>query len=116
MQRARAAEGDERVVARIMAALDADHPDGPGHVGGDNGDDPLRRRHHVETKRLSEPSDGGLSEVAADRHAPAQKVGRVEGLEDDVGVGDGRLGAAPAVADRTRIGAGAARADLEEPP
>ena len=38
---------------------------------------------------------------------------RVEAAEDEVGVGDGRVGAAAAVAGRTRVGAGAVRTDAE---
>ena len=36
VQRPGAAEGDQRVVARIMAALHADHADRLRHVGGDD--------------------------------------------------------------------------------
>ena len=46
-------------------------------------------------------------------HLAAEKVIRAEAAEHDVGVGDGRLGAAAAVADRAGIGAGALRADLQ---
>ena len=34
VQRARPAERHQRIVARVMAALHRDHPDGLGHVGG----------------------------------------------------------------------------------
>ena len=45
--------------------------------------------------------------------SPPRKLSRIEPAEHDVGVGDGRLGAAAAVADRAGIGAGALRPDLE---
>ena len=54
-------------------------------------------------------------EILADRHAPAEQMRRVERLQHDIGVGDGGLVVAAAVADRARIGAGAARPDLEQP-
>ena len=45
----------------------------------------------------------------------AEEVARVEPAQDDVGVGDRRLDAAPPVADRPGIGARAPRPDAEEP-
>ena len=46
-------------------------------------------------------------------HRPPAAL-RVEPPEHQIGVGDGRLGAAAAVADRAGIGAGAFRADLDQ--
>ena len=46
-------------------------------------------------------------------HRAAEEIVRVEPAEHHIGVGDGRLGAAAAIADRAGIGAGALRADLE---
>ena len=43
----------------------------------------------------------------------AEEIVGIEPAEHDVGVGDGRLGAAAAIADRAGIGARAVRADLE---
>ncbi len=51
--------------------------------------------------------------VAVELEAPAEEMVRVDVAEDHVGVGDGRLAAAAAVADRTRYGAGRARADTQ---
>ena len=48
VQRPGAAERDQRVVARIVAALDGDDADRPRHVGGDDADDALGGRRHVE--------------------------------------------------------------------
>ena len=49
-----------------------------------------------------------------DRLIDRQQLLRIEPAEQQIGVGDGRLGAAAAVADRAGIGAGAFRADLDQ--
>ena len=72
MQRARAAERHQRVVARIMPALHRDDADGLGHVGGDDRDDALRRLHQPEAKLVRKLSDGILRKVVTHRHAAAQ--------------------------------------------
>ena len=46
-----------------------------------------------------------LGGAQIERHAPAKEEGRVEIAEQQVGVGDRRPHAAPAVARRTRVGA-----------
>ena len=45
--------------------------------------------------------------------SPPRKLSRIEPAEHDVGVGDRRLGAAAAIADRAGLGARAVRTDLE---
>ena len=46
-------------------------------------------------------------------HLAAEEAVGADAAEDDVGVGDGQLGAAAPIADRARVGAGAVRTDLE---
>ena len=53
--------------------------------------------------------------AAVELHVAAEEIVGIEQPEHQVGVGDGRLVAAAAVAGRTGIGAGALRADLEQP-
>ena len=48
VHRPRAAEGDQREVAGIVAALDRDLPDGGGHAGDGDGDDALGELFHRE--------------------------------------------------------------------
>ena len=48
------------------------------------------------------------------RRPRRRQCGGIELAQHEVGVGDGRLGAAAAVADRARIGAGAVGADLQD--
>lgn len=92
MQRPGPAEGDQRVVARVMPALDADDADGLRHVGGDDRDDALRRRHQVEAEFIRQPADRMFRQALVDRHASAEQMRRVQGLEHDIGVGDGGFG------------------------
>ncbi len=53
--------------------------------------------------------------VAVDPHAAAREESRIEIAQQQVRVRHGQRGAAPAVADRSRLGAGAAGADLQQP-
>ena len=116
MQRPGAAERDQRVVARIVAALHRDDADRPRHVGGDDGDDALRRRHQRPC-RAAPPAARSRPRARSwpHRHAAAEQMRRVQRLQHDVGVGHGRLVVAAVVADRAGIGAGAARPDLQQP-
>ena len=98
-----------------MPALHRDDADGLRHVGGDDRDDALRGLHQPKAELLRQLADRLLREILVDRHAAAEQIARVERLQHDIGVGDGRLGIAFAVADRTGIGAGAARTHLQEP-
>ena len=50
-----------------------------------------------------------------ERQPAAEQPLRIEIAEHEIGVGDGRLGAALSVAGRTRVCAGALRADLQQP-
>ncbi len=115
MQRPGAAERDQRVVARVVAALHADDPDRARHVGGHDRDDALRGRHHVQPERSARRPIASLGQVLPHGHAAAEQDTRVQRLQHDVGVGDRRLRVAVAVADRPGIGPGRARPDLEQP-
>ena len=59
--------------------------------------------------------NGVRSRPAIEPHGPAVKIVGVDVTQHDVGIRDGRPGAAAAVAHGTRIGAGAFWADLDEP-
>ena len=58
--------------------------------------------------------DRRLRRARVERNAPAEEVPRIEEAEDHVGVGDGRRGAAPAVAGGPRVGARALRSDVQD--
>ena len=63
VQWAGATERHQRVVARIVPALHADHPDGARHVGADDGNDALRGRHRVHVERRCQPLDRRDQEI-----------------------------------------------------
>ena len=116
MQGTGAAEGEEREVARVVAAGQRHHADRAGHVGVGEPDrgrggvfrrEPERRRDRVGKDRPQAPQ--------RHRFLDREERCRVEPPEQKVRVGDGRARAAAAVADRPGIGAGALRSDLQHP-
>ena len=84
MQRPRAAEGDEREVARIVAALDRDDAQRAQHLGVHDRDD--RRRVDLAERTLRR--------LAIELEAARQLLGQP--AEQEVRVRDGRARAAPA--------------------
>ena len=71
---------------------------------------------HSSTPRPSSPAsdaDRGAGRLGVERHAARERPLGVEPPEDEVGVGHRRLGAAAAVAGRSRLGTGRARADAQ---
>ena len=115
VQRPGAAEGHQRVVARIVAALHADDPDRPRHVGGDDREDALRRRHHVRGRaRAASRAIAALARSwRIGMRPPSRCVGFSVCSTTLASVTVGSVVAA-VVADRARIGAGAARPDLQQ--
>ena len=110
VNRARAAEGDEAEIARVVAAADRDQADGIGHVRVGDLDDGVGGAHGVVAERRGDLlRDGSFGGVAVERHGAAEEPGRAEPAEDEVGVGVGRLFAAALVGRRTRVGAHALR-------
>jgi hypothetical protein len=75
----------------------------------------------MRSRRRGLDAEGGADTVgehrpqAVERHRAFDRKQRrrVEPAEQQIGVGDGRLRAAPAIADRPGVGAGALRPDLE---
>ncbi len=106
VQRAGAAEGDERVVARVDPALDRHDPQRPRHLGVGDAHDPLRAGERLDPQLARQPGDRGAGGVEVERDRRRQRrVGR-QVAEQQVGVGDGRQLAAAAVAGGARHGAG----------
>ena len=110
VQRPGAAEREEREVARVVAALHRHHADGADHVVVDDGEDAARGGLDAHAQRLGDAAvDRCACAFGIESEAAAQQVGR-QVAEGEMGVRDGRLDAAAAVADRPRHGTGALRA------
>ncbi len=114
VERSAAAEGDQREVARVVAAPDRVLLDGLDHrVGLD-----LQRVHrrllhaHVQLRGqvLLDRAAGG---VLVELHPSAEQLGGGDAPEHQLAVGGGRLRAAAAVAGRPGVRPGRARANLE---
>ena len=106
-----AAEGQQREVARVVAALHRHHADGADHVVVDDGKDAARGGFDAHAERLGDaPCARRVRRLDIEREAAAEQVGR-QVPERQMRVRDGRLDAAAAVADRARLGAGALRPD-----
>ena len=110
MQRTRAAKSDDAEIARIEAALNRDDAQRAQHDFVGDIDDALGGLFGRKADRLTDLGDRGFGAGDIERHVAAEKNGR-QIAENDVGVADGRLGAALAVSDRPGLGAGAARAN-----
>ena len=89
--------------ARVGAGEREHAADRVGHVRVDERDDGDRGVLGVEPE-LARPSrsSAACAPSASSAQPSAPEAGRVEAPEHEVGVGDGRLGAAAAVADRVR--------------
>ncbi len=103
VHRARAAEGDEREAARIVAARDRDDPQGAHHRRVCDPDDRSCSLLDAETERprdveLDRPSSGGRVEP----DAPAEEARWIERSEDEVRVRHRRGFAARSVRPRAR--------------
>ena len=100
------------IVEAALAGVDAE---GARHVLADDVVDAPGRAQRLEPERLGDAvADRRLGRRPVERHRAAEEEAGVEIAEHEVGVGQRRPGAAAAVAGRTRIGAGAARADAQQ--
>ena len=75
---------------------------------------PCAVRSTREAEPLGERRDRLARQAVVERHAAAEQASRREPAEHEVGVGDGRLRAAPAVAGGPGLRAGALRPDLHQ--
>ena len=73
------------------------------HLGGGDAEDAVGRLDEIEAERLRDlVVERALGRFDVERHLAAEEAVGAEPAEHQVGIGDGRLGAAEAVADRTR--------------
>ena len=112
-ERAVAAEGEERVLARVAAALARDRPDRADHVRGGDQVGAVGGLRERQAERLGDPLARSTSWARAGvqlARAPPASCGRVEVAEDTLASVIVGSVAAEVVADRARRGAGAAAA------
>ena len=84
------------------------------HFRGGDAEDAFGGFDRIEAERLRDLlGQRLLAPLEIELHLAAEEAIGAEPAEHQVGVGDGRLGAAEAVADRARRGAGAFRADAQ---
>src|SRR4051812_42518399 len=112
MHRTGPAERDEREFARVVASLHRQRAHTAAHVVDGYLDDALGEPvdvRHADAR--GELPDAAQRRLVVELHAAAGDAAGAEAAEDQVGVGDGDLGAAAAIADRSGEAAGALRTD-----
>ena len=113
VQRARAAERHQRIVARVDALLDGSDRMALAMLALITVITPSAASRSVKPELARQLADHAARRHLVERHAAAQEVAAVEAAQHDVGVGHGGAVAATAVGGRSRHGAGRARPDLE---
>ena len=116
VHRARAAEGEERELARVVPLVDRDEASRPGHLVVDDAHHGGGGFDRVEAERLADllPHDPCNRVDVGGRFEPRDGPG-VDAAQQQVGIGDGRLAAPPAVADGAGRRARALRTDPQQP-
>ena len=112
-KRAGAAEGDQRVVARVVALFDRHQPQRPDHVLVDDVVDALRRVLERLAERRRDLADCFRRERAVELEVAAEALHRRQVAEHDVRVRHRRFRAAAAVGRRSRVCARGLRADAQ---
>ena len=111
---AAAAEGDHREAPRVAPALAGDRAQGAAHLHVGQGVHAPGRLGLGEAGRLRQAlAQRRARLLRVDREGAAEQVLGIQEAQRHVGVGDGRLGAARAVADRAGHRAGGVGADLQ---
>src|SRR5205085_6337384 len=109
-----AAKRKQGETPRINATPNRNEAHSLGHIRVDDAMDAARRGEPVDAEPGGDTVDGALGQALVETARAAEKIRRVEIAEHKVGVGDGWLGAALAVAGRPRRGAGAFRPDMQD--
>ena len=113
MQRASATEGDQRVVARVIALLDRHEAQRADHVFVDDVVDAFRGVLHGQLQRIGDLLDGRVRQITTQHHVAAELLHLGQITQHDVGIGHRRLRAAAVVRRRARIGARRLRTDAQ---
>ena len=114
VQPGRAAKREQREAARVDAAPHRDEAHPLGHVRVDDAVNAARGGEPVDAERGGDSIDRALGQPCIEPPFAAEEIRRVEIAEHQIGVGDGRLAAALAVAGRARHRAGALRPDMQD--
>lgn len=109
-----AAAADDIALARIDALIDGDVLDGADHIVIGGRIDRIGRLDAANAKPFGRLVDRGFRLAAVELDAAAKEIVRIDDAKHHIGVGDGRLGAAAAVAGGTRHGADAVRPDPQQ--
>ena len=107
------AKGDEREIAGVIAAADRDEFERVDHVGVGDADHAEGSLVDTDAEGAGDGFHGATGGVHTHRDLAAEEVVGGDASCYQVGVGDGGLGAALAVAGRTGDRPGALRADLQ---
>ena len=114
MQRTGAAIGDEREASGVETALRGDALHRIGHLGRGDAQYAVRRFRRAQAERLRHTlGHRAFRGRDIELHLAAEEAVGAEPAEQEIGVGDRRLGAAAAVAGGSRHRAGAARPDMQ---
>ena len=97
-----AAERHQREAARVDAALDRDHAQRPDHLLVRDPDDPLGGGQRVESELGGEPADRRLGGAGVELDPAGERRVGAQVAEQQVGVGDRRLGRRRARSRRAR--------------
>jgi hypothetical protein len=116
VQRAGAAAGHERELARIPTALYRDQVGGGGHARVGDAQDAAGGLGLGEAQLPGQPRDGLFGELGMDLEVSAKVRGGLQPAEIQVRVGDRRLVVAPVQAGRARVGAALCGPTRSEPP
>ncbi len=103
MHRPAAAKSDQDKIARVVSPPDRNQLQGVDHIGVCDADHPHRRLLNADGERVSDRPHGRLSLFLIQGNFTPQEIVRVNAPGNYVGVGDGRLVAAPSVAGRSRV-------------
>ena len=114
MNRPGAAKGEQRKPAMIDATIGGMGAHGGRHGFGNDAIDAAGGVGQIGAELVAQALDRGFGGRLVELHAAAEEIVGIEQAQHDIGVGDGRLGAAAAIGSRTRRRAGAARADLKK--
>lgn len=105
----RSAERHQRKIPRIDSLFDRHPAYGGGHARVDHAIDAGRRFLNPDPETIADPLHGFLGEITTERHQAVW----LDETQDQIGVGDGAGLSAAAIAGRSRLGAGALRADAQ---